>query len=310
MVHRTVPRFVLVSLCLCVLANFSWAQHGAGSHAGGGGFSAHAGGGFSSHASAGPSFGGQSGFHPAPSRVPGSFYGSPFSHRGPFAPYPFRGPGHLVRPNTGFQHFRSYSRPAAGPRVAQGRVPRSAYLGARNPHYASPVRSHGPTAGPWRSFAGGPSSNRGAGRRTPLSPINHGPMHLPGRPPVLPPNGVFFNPIFVNAFFFPHPFFFTPFFFPTFTWWWYPPLTFSDFGCPYEDYYHQQQPYYYQPEEGPSEQPSTGEAEQRSEAPKRRQTFLPSRLRNRPLLSHLRSHCLTSLNGVKPATPGRTTSPW
>ena len=127
---------------------------------------------------------------------------------------------------------------------------------------------------------------------------------------MLPPNGVFFNPIFVNAFFFPHPFFFTPFFFPTFTWWWYPPLTFSDFGCPYEDYYHQQQPYYYQPEEGPSEQPSTGEAEQRSEAPKRRQTFLPSRLRNRPLLSHLRSHCLTSLNGVKPATPGRTTSPW
>ena len=131
MAHRTVPRFVLVSLCLCVLANFSWAQHGAGSHAGGGGFSSHAGGGFSSHASAGPSFGGQSGFHPAPSRVPGSFYGSPFSHRGPFAPYPFRGPGHLVRPNTGFQHFRSYSRPAAGPRVGQGPVPRSVRAGVK-----------------------------------------------------------------------------------------------------------------------------------------------------------------------------------
>ena len=80
---------------------------------------------------------------------------------------------------------------------------------------------------------------------------------FPGRP----------FPSFFNGF----PFFFSPFFLPTFNWWWYPPLTFSDFGCPYEDYYYQQ-PYYqqpnYQPEEGMGEQgPEAEEPSQGAQEP-------------------------------------------
>jgi len=84
----------------------------------------------------------------------------------------------------------------------------------------------------------------------------HGDHHHPGHPHYP------FYPFFFN----PYPFFYSPFFYPTYSWWWYPPLGFSDFGCPYQDYYYQQQPNYYQPEEGSGEQPSTGEAEQPSEA--------------------------------------------
>jgi hypothetical protein len=90
-----------------------------------------------------------------------------------------------------------------------------------------------------------------------MTPYNGHP-HYPGHHPYPSHFTLFFNP---------YPFFYSPFFYPTYPWWgFYPPLTFSDLGCPYEDYNFQQQPYYYQPEQGPSEQGSTGEAEQPSES--------------------------------------------
>ena len=85
------------------------------------------------------------------------------------------------------------------------------------------------------------------------------PFH--GHPRVFPTQAGFFNPFFGNVFFHNRPFFYSPFYYPTFTWWWYPPLTFSDSysaqGCPYDDYHYQRQPYY-QPEEqgGEAEQPA------------------------------------------------------
>jgi len=84
---------------------------------------------------------------------------------------------------------------------------------------------------------------------------SRGRPRFPGRPHPFPP--------FFNGFFNPFPFFFSPFFVPTFNWWWYPPLTFSDFGCPYQDYYNQQP--YYQPEEGMGE--PGAEAEEPSQGP-------------------------------------------
>ncbi len=263
MTTRTRLCLALIPFCACTLSNTAWAQH----HGSGG----HAGGSFGFHASAGPTFGSPSVFRPAPSPAPRPFYGSPSSYHRPFAPFSFRGPGHFARPSAGFQHFRSFSGAAARPTFRQGSVPRSAYLAARNPRYSSQVRSRVPSATP---RAGGHSPHLSTGTRAPLTP-SHGRPHMPGRPPVFPPQAGFFNPFFAGVFFQPNPFFFSPFFFsrfffspfffPTFSGWWYPPLTFSGLGCPYEDYYYQQQPYY-QPEQGTTEQPSGGEAEQPGEA--------------------------------------------
>jgi hypothetical protein len=90
---------------------------------------------------------------------------------------------------------------------------------------------------------------------------------------VFPIQGQFFNPFFTGVFVRPRPFFFWPFAYPTFTWWWYPPLTFSNNypaqGCPYDDYsYRQQQQPYYQPEEqgGEAEEPAES-AEQAANVP-------------------------------------------
>jgi hypothetical protein len=98
-------------------------------------------------------------------------------------------------------------------------------------------------------------------------------FHGNPRPHVVPTQAVFFNPFFGNVFFRNRPFFFWPFFFPTVTWWWYPPLTFSnDYasqGCPYNDYYYQRQPSY-QPEE------EAAEAEQPAENTEEAANVLPA----------------------------------
>jgi hypothetical protein len=64
------------------------------------------------------------------------------------------------------------------------------------------------------------------------------------------------SPFFGNVYFRNRPFFYWPFYYPTITWWWYPPLGFSNGyssqGCPYDDYYYQPQSYP-QPEEQGSE---------------------------------------------------------
>jgi hypothetical protein len=236
-------RLALAMLCVCVLVRPSWAQHGAGGHAGGSmGFHAGAGSSFSGHPASRPS---------APSPAPRPLSGSFSSYRGSAPPFAFRGPGHFVRPDAGFQHFRSSS--GAGPQsaFARGRLPRSAYLAGRNPRYPSQPNSHVPSG---RSVSVSRGTHLTAANRPPITRF-HG--------PVFPTQGRFFNPFFGNVFFRPRPFFFRPFFFPTFTWWWYPPLTFSDNyapqGCPYDDYhYQQQQQPYYQPEEqgGEAEQPA------------------------------------------------------
>ena len=241
----TPTRLRLALLCLCVLVRPAWAQHhGAGGHAGGS---------FGFHAGAGPSFGGQSSFRPSgPPSAPRSFYGSSSSYRGPFAPFSFRGSNHFVRPSAGFQHFRSASGMAARSPFEQGRVPRSAYLGVRNPRYSPQASSNTPSG---RSLSGSHGTHLTAGNRPPITPLH-------GRPPVFPTQGSFFNPFFGNVFVRPRPFFFWPFSYPTFTWWWYPPLTFSNNypaqGCPYDDYYYQQQrqPYYQPEEQGEAEQPA------------------------------------------------------
>ena len=258
---RTRPRLALAVFCVCLLANLAWAQHhgsgsfgggGFGSH-GGGGFGSHAGGGFGSHAS-GPGFGSRPVFGPGPSSAPRPFYGAPSPYRRPIGPSSFTGPSHFAPPRAGFQHFRGSPSSGGRPPARQGLVPRSAYLGARNPHYASPMKSHGPSATPWRSFSGARGSHPTAGSHGPMNSF-HGDHHHPGHP---------HNPFF-TIFFNPYPFFYWPFFYPTYSWWSYPPFGFSDFGCPYDDYYRQQQPYYYEPEQGANEQPSTGEAQEPSE---------------------------------------------
>lgn len=246
MTTRTRLSLALALFCAWLLANPAWAQHhGSGSHAGGG---------FGFHAGGSPSFGGRPAFRPsAPSPAPRPFYGSVSSFRGPLAPFSFRGSSHFARPGAGFQHFRSSSGAAARSSAGQGRVPRSAYLAARNPRYSSQANP--------RASSGTHRSRLGASNRPPMTPFH-------GRPPVFPPQAGFFNPFFGNVFFHTNPFFFSPFFFPTFTWWWYPPLTFSNGysaqGCPYDDYYYQQQQYY-QPEQqgGEAEEP----AESAEEAP-------------------------------------------
>jgi hypothetical protein len=236
-------RLALAVLCACVFVRPSWAQHAAGGHAGGSmGF----------HVGPGPSFGGHPTSRPsAPSPAPRPFSGSFSSYRGSSPPFAFRGAGHFVRPGAGSQHFRSSS--SAGPQsaFARGRFPRSAYLAGRNARYWSQPNSHVPSG---RSASGSRGAQLAAAHRPPITRF-HG--------PVFPTQGRFFNPFFGNVFLRPRPFFFRPFFFPTFTWWWYPPLTFSDNyapqGCPYDDYhYQQQQQPYYQPEEqgGEAEQPA------------------------------------------------------
>ena len=238
-------RLALTLFCVCVLMRPIWAQHHGSVGHGGGSFGAHVGG--------GPSFGGQPAFRPsAPSPAPRPPYGSFSSYRGTFTPFSFRGPGHFVRPGAGFQHYRS---PGTATRsaAAQGRSPSSAYLAGRNPRYWSQPNSR---AANGRSLSGPHSTRLTTANRPPRTGFH-------GHPHVFPPQSGFFNPFFGNFFFRPRPFFFWPFFSPTFTWWWYPPLTFSDShpsqGCPYEDYYYQRQPSY-QPEE------QAGEAEQPAES--------------------------------------------
>jgi hypothetical protein len=244
MTTPTRVHLALALLCSCVIVRPGWAQHGAGGHAGGG-FGGHAGGGFGGHAGGGPSFGGHAAFRPSgPSHAPRPFYGSFSSYRGSSAPFAFRGAGRFVRPGAGFQHFRGSSRVAQSG-VAGGRVPRSAYLAGRNPRSGSQSDSHVPSG---RSL----SANRGTHRTAANSFYSHPVRPYPGS----------WNPFFGNTFVHTRPFFYWPFYYPTFTWWWYPPLTFSGnyapLGCPYDDYYYQQQPPYYQPEEqeGEAEQPA------------------------------------------------------
>jgi hypothetical protein len=252
--RRTVPRgmvmtttirvrLALALLCTCVLVRTSWAQHGAGGHAGGGG---------GVHAGGGASFGGHAAFHPsAPSPAPRPFYGSFSSYRGSPPPFAFRGPGHFVRPGAGFQQFRGSSGAAPRSAFAGGRFPRSAYLAGRSARYWSQRNSQVPSGT-------SPTGSRG----THLTASNRPPVTSFHSHPVQPYTGSW-NPFFGNVFLRNRPFFFWPFYYPTFTWWWYPPLTFSDNyapqGCPYDDYYYQQQQQpYYQPEEqgGEAEQPA------------------------------------------------------
>jgi hypothetical protein len=245
MTSPTRVRLALALFCVFVLVRPSWAQH----HGSGG----HGGGSFGFHAGGGPSFGGQPAFRPpAPSPAPRPLNGPVSSYRGTFAPFSFRGPGHFVRPGAGFQHFRSSDTATRGA-ATQGRVPRSAYLAGRNPRYWSQPNSR---AGNGRPLSGTHGTRLTAANRSPMTGFH-------GHPHVFPPQSGFFNPFFGNVFFHPRPFFFWPFFYPTFTWWWYPPLTFSDSnpsqGCPYEDYNYQRQPSY-QPEE------QAGEAEQPAES--------------------------------------------
>ena len=241
-------RLALPLLCLCISVCPSWAQHAAGGHAGGSvGFRGGAGASFGGHAAVRPS---------APSPAPRPFSGSLSSYRGSSAPFAFRGPGHFVRPGAGFQHFRSYSGMAAQSAVAGGRTPRSAYLASRNPRYWSQPNSHVPSG---RSIPGSRGTHLSAGNRPPVTSFH-------GHPPGVRPYPGSWNPFWSNVYGHTRPFFFWPFYYPTFTWWWYPPLTFSDNyapqGCPYDDYYYQRQPYY-QPEEqgGEAEQPSEGAEE-------------------------------------------------
>jgi hypothetical protein len=236
-------RLALALLCVCGFVRPGWAQHGAGAHAGGGsGF----------HTGAGSSFGG----HPAsrssaPSSAPRPLYGSFSSYRGSSAPFAFRGPGHFVRPGGEFQQFRGFSGAAAQAAVSGGRFPRSSYLAGRDPRYSSQPKSRLPSG---RSPAGSRGTHLTASNRPPVTSFH-------GHPPVFPPQAGSFNPFFGNVFVRNTPFFYWPFYYPTFTWWSYPPQTFSNSyapqGCPYDDYYYQRQPYY-QPEEqgGEAEQPA------------------------------------------------------
>jgi hypothetical protein len=229
-------RVALALLCACVLVRPSWAQHATGGHSGGSmGF----------HAGSGPSFGG----HPA----------SRPSAPSP-APFAFRGPGHFVRPDAGLQHFRSSSGAAPQSAFARGRFPRSAYLAGRNPRYWSQPNSQVPSG---RSVSGSRGTRMTASNRLPATSFYGHPVRpFPGS----------WNPFFGNVSVRNRPFFFWPFYYPTFTWWWYPPLTFSDNyapqGCPYDDYYYQQQRPSYQPEEhgGEAEQPAES-AEEAANAP-------------------------------------------
>jgi hypothetical protein len=242
MTTRIRVRVALALLCACLLVRPSWAQHGAGGHAGGGG---------GVHAGGGASFGGHAASRPsAPSPAPRPFSGSFSSYRGSPPPFAFRGPGHFVRPDSGFQHFRSSSGAAAQSAVAGGRFPRSAYLAGRNARYWSQPNSQVPSG---RSVSGSRGTRMTASNRPPATSFHGHPVRpFPGS----------WNPFFGSVFVRNRPFFFWPFYYPTFTWWWYPPLTFSDNyasqGCPYDDYNYQQQRPYYQPEEqgGEAEQPA------------------------------------------------------
>ncbi len=232
-------RLALALLCACVLVRPGWAQHAAGGHAGGSmGF----------HAGSGPSFGGHAASRPSAPSPP---------------PFAFRGPGHFVRPDAGFQHFRSSSGAVPQSAFARGRFPHSAYLAGRNPRYWSQPNSQVPSG---RSVSGSRGTRMTASNRPPMTSFH-------GHASVLPSQARFFNPFFGNVFVRTRPFFFWPFYYPTFTWWWYPPLTFSNnyagWGSPYDDYYYQQpQQPYYPPEEqgGEAEQPAES-AEEAANAP-------------------------------------------
>jgi hypothetical protein len=242
-------RFALALFCVCP----TWAQHASSG--------AHAGGGFRGGGS--PSYGSRPALRPSvPSPAPRPFYGSSSSYRGPLAPFFFRGPNHFVRPGAGFQYFRSSAGAAARSTVAQGRVPRSAYLSGRNPRYSSQADSRVPSG---RSLSAGRGTHLTAGTRSSTTTFH-------GHPTVYPPQAALFNPFFGNVFFRTRPFFSYWPFYSTFTWWWYPPLTFSNSypaqGCPYDDYYDQRQPSY-QPEEqaGEAEQPVESAEEAPNVAP-------------------------------------------
>jgi hypothetical protein len=243
-------RLTLAVFCVCVFVRPTWAQHASSGGHGGGSFGFHGGG--------SPSFASRPTFRPsAPSPAPRPFYGS---SRGPFAPFSFRGPTHFVRPGAGYRYFRSSSARSA---VAQGRVPRSAYLAGRNPRYTSQAGPRGPSG---RSISGSRGAQRTASNRPATTPLQR-------HAPVYPSRVVSHNPFFRSVFFHHRPFFYWPFYYPTFTWW-YPPLTFSDNypaqGCPYDDYYYQQQRQpSYQPEEqeGAAEQPAESAEEAASVPP-------------------------------------------
>jgi len=246
-------RLALAVFCVCVFVPPTWAQHGGSGGHGGASFGFRGGG--------SPGFGGRPALRPsAPSPAPRPF-GSPSSYRGPLAPFSFRGPSHFVRPGAGYPYFRSSSARSA---VAQGRVPRSAYLGGRNPRYTSQAGPRWPSA---RPVLGTHGTQLAAGNRPPVASSH-------GHPHVYPPQAGHFNPFFGNVYFHTRPFFYWPFYYSTFTWWWYPPLTFSDNypaqGCPYDDYYYQQQRQpSYQPEEqeGAAEQPAESAEEAASVPP-------------------------------------------
>lgn len=327
---RTGPCFALALCCACVSGGPVWAQHhGGGSHAGGSlGF--HPGG------------GGQSSFRPsAPLPAPRPSL-SPY--HGPSAPPPSRTSWRFASPGRGFQHFRSSSAiPAPGSRVRQGGIPRSAYLATRNWRYSSQAPRQLPSAAPGRSLSASPRGiHLAAGSRAPLAPMHYGHPHFPRHPHVLPPQSTFFTNLFLNSFFFGTPFFFSPFWFSPFvsSWYYYPPLTFSDTspsqGCPYEDYYYQR-PRYNEPEQETTEQaesappPTDGteeavappsEAQQAQTAPFSYETPLPDVIEwgkasevqaprqvtptaKGPLVVNLPHHTLTILpNNPGPSTTG------
>lgn len=264
MTTRIRPHLALVVSCAC-LAGPAWAQR----HGGGG---SHAAGGFGFHGGGGGSWSGRSSFRPStPAPAPRPSYGLSSPYRGsPYRGSPYRGPSTLAAPGTswrfahptgGPQRFRGPSTTGIGAGVRHSGVPRSAYLGARNPHYSTAGRPHGPTAAPWRSSSGYGGSGKPPGGGGGGHPGHSHPHHT---------QFLFFMgtfPFFFSPFLY-SPFFYSPFSYPSYGWWWYPPLTFSDTfssqGCPQEDYYYQRQRYN-EPQQQAPEQPESGAAPESSE---------------------------------------------